>query len=114
MIVVVAVVLPAQAGASVAHCAPVRINQADHPSAAGKFGAFDIAATGTSCTPARAIAGAYAEDPYAVDSPKPKTTHLNGWSCRWRQTNPDIAQEVTVTCTKATAKVVFVDKLASG
>jgi hypothetical protein len=59
------------------------------------------------------LAAKYAENPYSVDSPKHRTSLVDGWQCTWRP-NRKVAQQVAVACTRAAAQVTFADILPSG
>jgi hypothetical protein len=109
----VAVARPTGRRAAAAHCSSVRLNRFLRPSANGLFGAFSLTARGAGCSQARTIASAYVHDSGAVDSPKHRTTRLSGWTCTWHD-NDEVAQQVSVTCTKSAARITFADRIPSG
>jgi hypothetical protein len=97
----------------VTHCTSVRTDRFYHPAPHGLFGAYSISAAGTGCATARIVASKYVRNPFSVDSPAHRTKQVSGWSCTWRS-NLKVAQQVSVTCTKAGATIAFKDRLPSG
>ena len=95
------------------HCASVRTNRFYKPAANGQFGAFRIVVGGASCVTARSVASKYVRDPYSVDSPNHRTKTVSGWRCIWTA-DPQVAQQVTVGCTRTSARISFADRLPNG
>jgi hypothetical protein len=102
----------ASAGARL-HCTSVRLNQVLKPDPHGLFGAFDVTAQATTCSTARDIARRYTENPFSAANPKHRTKQVKGWTCTWKP-NQHVAQRVSVTCVKASGRIVFAYEIPSG
>jgi hypothetical protein len=108
-----ATALAASRAPAIKRCASVRLNQVLKPDPHGLFGAFSLTAQGTTCSTARDIARRYAENPFSAANPKHRTKQVKGWTCTWKS-NLHVAQRVSVSCTKANARIAFAYEIPSG